>query len=421
MDSQIDVPKQSRKPKLKFWIILFIVLLLIEIVVSSFLFLQNRQSPKLFDIRKFFTKNTPTPTETPTISFGDMAFTFIKDGAMYKADYNGTTDKIFDMQAEESKMPQDLLMKLSPDKNYAAYVGINDGKASAIKIIDISQKKKVLQKVYDTGNIADFAWSPDSKKFVVAVNVTNGQKNFTPFLYVIDLSNKTEDPILKNKKSGNTEITQTGWLDEQYIYYSAVMYGGGTEEQFTAVFRIALNDKRREYIDNDSKISEYPDISAFTSGFLVSQDKKTMLAFEEMKNASERSRGDNYTLTTISLPEFVRQTNFLNAVLPKDAQWYDNSIVGIKESDGSKDSSIVLLSIPQEKSTLSLLDIGPRGSFHSIQLVKKNGQPVLVVWSELDGKQTITAYDLNQLIAKRKISQTSDPLWQIADASSLNQ
>ena len=145
-----------------------------------------------------------------------------------------------------------------------------------------------------------------------------------------------------------------------------------------------------------------------------------MLAYVAMKDEPMRSRGTSYELQTYSLPTLETKPVLLNYVLPKEPKWYKNYIVGIEEAYGSPDSSVVLVSIPQEKQSLSLLDMGPSGSFHSVKLLEQNGKIILLVWSEFDDQQSIAAYDLDKLIEMRKKTYTSDPLWKLTNSSSFD-
>jgi len=389
------------------------ILILIFIVVLGFLFLSTRQTSKQNITSQLSTQN-PTPT-TQINMVDNLALAFVKDGSIYTTDYNGVSDKVFDINKEELALPKSVYIKLSPDKKYLAYLGISGGLDSAIKIVDIRQKTKISQEVYGSASITDFAWSPDSKKIVVAVNLKNKEKDFTTSLYLINPFNQTGGSFLF--KAENIEITQVEWPDEQNIYYSRIAYA---PEQNTAIVRYNFESKSRNLRIIKSTNEAYKDISAFTIKFLVSSDKKDMLAYVAMKDEPMRSRGTSYDLQTLSLPLLEQKPALLNYVLPKEAKWYNNYIVGIEEPYGSPDSSVVLVSIPQEKQSLSLLDMGPSGGFHSVKLLEQNGKVILVVWSEFDGQQSISAYDLDKLIEMRKKSYTSDPLWKLTDSSSFD-
>lgn len=101
----------------------------------------------------------------------------MKEGSIFTIDFNGLSTRVFEIEKEELVLPKSLYIKLSPDQNYLAYLGISGGLDSAIKIVDIRQKKKISQDVYENASITDFAWSPDSKKIVVAVNLNDQEKN----------------------------------------------------------------------------------------------------------------------------------------------------------------------------------------------------------------------------------------------------
>ena len=364
------------------------------------------------------TNQLPGQTPTPiirTIESDNTTIAFVKDGDIYVADYNGEASKIFEIKQEEIAIPKSLYIKLSPDKKYLAYLGTSGGLDSAIKIIDITQKKKISQDVYGSAGITDFAWSPDSRKIVVAVNLKNNEKDFTTSLYLIDPFNQTGGNTLF--KAENIEITQVDWLDAQNIYYSRVAYG---PEQNTAIVRYNLENKSRNLKIIESTNEIYNDISLFTIKFLLSSDKKDMLAYVSMKEEPLRSRGTGYDLQTLSLPTLDTKPSLLHYVLPKGSRWYQNYIVGIEETYASPDSSVALVSIPQEKQSLSLLDMGPSGLFHSVKLLEQNGKVILIVWSEFDGQQSISAYDLDNLIQMRRKAYTSDPLWKLTDSSSFD-
>lgn len=411
--NQPPVTPVPEKPKVNHWMILTVVLFLLFFGVISLYFFNTRQQPN----RKILT-DSPNQISTPTTQINAMvntALAFVKDGTIYTSDYDGVSEKVFDIKQEELALPKSLYIKFSLDKNYLAYLGTSGGLDSAIKIIDIKQKRKISQDVYGSANITDFAWSPDLKKIVVAVNLKNNDKDFTTSLYLIDPFNQTGgSPLFKAE---NIEITQVDWLDAQNIYYSRVAYA---PEQNTAIVRYNLENKSRSLKIIKSTNEVYKDISSFTINYLLSSDKKDMLAYVSMKEEPMRSRGTSYDLQTLSLPSLETKPPLLNYVLPKEAKWYKNYIVGIEEAYGSPDSSVVLVNIPQEKQSLSLLDMGPSGSFHSVKLLEQNGKIILVVWSEFDGQQSISAYDLDKLIEMRKKAYTSDPLWKLTGSSSFD-
>lgn len=417
MENQINMSDQNaqfpEKPKVNYWMISTVVLFLLFFGVISLYFFNVRQQSNQ-KITNQLASQTPVPI-TQTIESVNTAIAFVKDGNIYVANYNGEVSKIFEIKQEEIAIPKNLYIKLSPDKKYLAYLGTSGGLDSAIKIIDITQKKKISQDVYGSASITDFAWSPDSKKIVVVVNLKNKDKDFTTLLYLIDPFNQTGGSSLF--KAENVEITQVDWLDAQNIYYSRVAYA---PEQNTAIVRYNLENKLRSLKIIKSTNEVYKDISSFTIKFLISSDKKDMLAYVSMKEEPMRSRGTSYDLQTFSLPSLDAKSSLLNYVLPKESRWYQNYIVGIEESYGSPDSSVVLVSIPQEKQSLSLLDMGPSGSFHSVKLLEQKGKIVLIVWSEFDGQQSISAYDLDKLIEMRKKAYTSDPLWKMTDSSSFD-
>jgi len=391
------------------WAIILITLILG--IFGLYIFVRQQSNKKLST--QSFTK-IPTPT-VQTNSTANTALAFVKDSAIYTTDFSGVSNKVFELKQEELVLPKSIYIKISPDKNYLAYLGTSGGLDSAIKIIDIRLKKKISQHVYGSARITDFAWSPDSKKIVVAVNLKNNEKDFITLLYLIDSTNQTEDEPLFNGE--NIEITQVKWQDEQNIYYSRVAYA---PEQNTAIVRYDLKNKSRNLKIIKSINEVYKDISLFTIQFLISSDKKDMLAYVSMKEEPMKSRGTSYDLQTLSLPSLETQLLLLNYVLPKEAKWYKNYVVGIEEVYGSPDSSVVLVSIPQEKQSLSLIDMGPSGSFHSVKLLEQNGKVILIVWFEFDEQQSISAYDLDSLIEMRKKSYMSEPLWKLPDSSSFD-
>jgi WD40 repeat protein len=376
--NQPSVSPIPEKPKVNYWMISTVVLILVFFGVAGLYFISTRQQPNQKSTNQLFSQ-TPAPT-IQTNTMVNLALAFVKDNAIYTTDYNGVPDKVFEFDKEELAIPKSIYMKLSPDKNYLAYLGTSGGLDSAIKIIDIKQKKKISQDVYGSASITDFAWSPDSKKIVVAVNLKNNEKDFTTSLYLIDPFNQTGGNTLF--KAENIEIIQVAWPDEQNIYYSRVAY---EPEQNTAIVRYNLENKSRNLKIIKSTNEVYKDISSFTIKFLTSSDKNDMLAYVFMKEEPMRSRGTSYYLQTLSLPSLDTKPSLLNYVPPKELRWYQNYIVGIEEPYGGPDSSVVLVSIPQEKQSLSLMDMGPSGSFHSVKLLEQNGKLILIVWSEFDG------------------------------------
>lgn len=401
------------KPKVNFWVVSTVVLFLLFLGAISLYIFNLKQQPNQ-RISTHLPSQISTPT-TLTNAINNTAIAFVKDGDIYVADYSGEANKIFAIKQEEIGIPKSLYIKLSPDKNYIAYLGTSGGLDSAIKIIDIRQKKKVSQDVYGSANITDFAWSPDSKKIVVAVNLKNNERDFTTSLYLIDPFNQTGgSPLFKAE---NIEITRVDWVDQQNIYYSRIAYA---PEQNVAIVRYNLDNKSRNLRIIKSTNEVYKDISSFTIDFIPSSDKKEMLAYVSMKEEPMGSRGTSYELQTYSLPTLETKPALLNYVLPKESRWYKNYIVGIEKPYGSPDSSVVLVSIPQEKQSLSLLDMGASGSFHSVKLLEQNGKVILVVWSEFDEQQSIAAYDLNKLIEMRKKAYTSNPLWKLTNSSSFD-
>ena len=411
--NQSPVNPVLERQKINYWMILTVVVSFIFLCIFGIYFFSTRQQSNQKNTNQL-PSQIPAPT-TQTIESVNTAIAFVKDGGIYIADYNGDASKIFEIKQEELAIPKSLYIKLSPDRNYLAYLGTSGGLDSAIKIVDIKQKKKISQDVYGSANITDFAWSPDSKKIVVAVNLKNNEKDFTTSLYLIDPFNQTGgNPLFKAE---NIEINRVDWVDQQNIYYSRVSY---LPEQNTAIVRYSLDKKSRNLKIIKSMNEVYKDISSFTIAYLLSTDKKDMLAYVSMKEESMRSRGTSYDLQTLSLPSLETKPPLLNYVLPKEAKWYKNYIVGIEETYGSPDSSVVLVSIPQEKQSLSLLDMGPSGSFHSVKLLEQNGKIILIVWSEFDGQQSISAYDLDKLIEMRKKAYMSEPLWKLSDSSSFD-
>ena len=411
--NQSPVNPVLERQKINYWMILTVVVSFIFLCIFGIYFFSTRQQSNQKNTNQL-PSQIPAPT-TQTIESVNTAIAFVKDGGIYIADYNGDASKIFEIKQEELAIPKSLYIKLSPDRNYLAYLGTSGGLDSAIKIVDIKQKKKISQDVYGSANITDFAWSPDSKKIVVAVNLKNNEKDFTTSLYLIDPFNQTGgNPLFKAE---NIEINRVDWVDQQNIYYSRVSY---LPEQNTAIVRYSLDKKSKNLKIIKSMNEVYKDISSFTIAYLLSTDKKDMLAYVSMKEEPMRSRGTSYDLQTLSLPSLETKPPLLNYVLPKEAKWYKNYIVGIEETYGSPDSSVVLVSIPQEKQSLSLLDMGPSGSFHSVKLLEQNGKIILIVWSEFDGQQSISAYDLDKLIEMRKKAYMSEPLWKLSDSSSFD-
>ena len=253
------------KPKINYWMISTVVPILIFLGAVSLYFFSTRQQSN-----QKTTNQLPSQTPVPiiqTIESVNTTIAFVKDGDIYTADHNGVIVKIFDTKQEEYATSfvnnKNLYIKLSPDKNYLAYLGTSGGLDSAIKIVDIKQKKKISQDVYGSASITDFAWSPDSKKIVVAVNLKNSEKDFTTSLYLIDPLSQTGGTSLF--KVENIEITQVDWPNEQNIYYSRVAYA---PEQNAAIVRYNLQNKSRSLKIIKSTNEVYKDISSFTIKFL---------------------------------------------------------------------------------------------------------------------------------------------------------
>jgi len=388
-------------------------LLIISTFVLFFLFIGSLSI--YFSNIKSIQKNLNQPavqTPTPIIqrSIADIALAFIKDGSIYIADHRGAIDKVFEINKEEFLSSENLYkayMKLSPDKNYLAYLGTSGGLDSAIKIVDIKQKKKVSEEIYGSAYITDFAWSPDSKKIVVAVNLQNEERRFMTSLYLIDPLNQTGGtPLFKVE---NIEISQVEWPDAQNIYYSRFAYS----LENTAIVHYNFENKSRNL-----KII-WDEIPGFAIKFLVSSDKKDILSCVGTKN----NLVPLCNLQTLSLPSLEKNSTLLsNIPIAKfnQFQWYKNYLVDIEKDGDSLGSSIFLINMSEEEQKIRLLHTGQNGLFHSIKLLEQNEKLILVVWSEHDGQQSIIAYDFDKLIEKRKKGLTSEPLWKLNNSSSFD-
>ncbi len=409
------VSSDQQKFQIKNWAIstLVISLIIIFIFCIYLIISQLQSNPK---ITNQLASQIPTST-TKTIESANIAIAFIKDGDIYVADYNGDTSKIFELNLEEIRIPKKLYMKLSPDKKYLAYLGVSGGLDSALKIIDIQQKRKLSQQVYGTASIADFAWSPDSDQIVVAVNLKNEEQSFTTSLYVIDPFNQNIGSRLF--KSENIEITQVEWPDDQNIYYARIAYA---PVQNTGIVGYNFETKSRIVRTIKPTNDVYKNISIFTINFLISSDKKEIMVYVRGKDEPNIYRRSIYNLQAYNIPSLVAKTVSLNQDLSSDAIWYKNHLIDIEKPYESPDSSLVLINLPQEKDRLSLLEMGPSGSFHSVKIINQNETPILMVWLEFDQQQLISAYDLDACIELRKAisSGPCQPLWKITDSSSLD-
>ena len=412
--SQLRSNSSTEKQKTNFgMLLLFLVIVLFLGVIVLYIIDINKQSKP--DI-----STNPSILEPTSISqnqeINDVFLAFVKDSGIYVTNSIGESSKILELEEEEfGTVKENLYMKLSPNRDYLAYIAKSGGVDSAVKIVDLQQKQIIHQEVYGRAEITDFSWSSDSKELVVAVNLKNDEKEYLSTLYLIDATGNNDSRTLFDAE--NIEITQVEWPEGQNVYYSRVSYA---PEQNTAIVAYNLESDLRVPIIIESTTDVYNDISEFTIRFLVSRDNKNMLAYVSMKDEEMRYRGTNYDLKTFSLPNLDIETNMLEYVLPRESIWYQNYIVGIEQQYGSPDSDVVLVTIPQQEQSLSLMSMGPRGSFNSVKLLEQDGKTILIVWSEFDDVQKIQAYDFENLIEARRQNETVTPLWELTDASSFD-
>lgn len=347
------------------------------------------------------------PPPTPIVN----KIAFVRDGDIYISDYNGKNiTKIFETGQEELNLvqPEGLYMKLSPNGKYLAYLGSSGGLDSAIKVIDINQKKIIFRDVCGSAHISDFAWSPDSKKIVSAVNLKHDKNDFTTLLHLIDPFNESVTHLPNEEK--NIEITQVEWPTPRYVYYSRLSY---TEESFGMAGIVSVDTE-----NGDQEVKNLVSWATPGFGFAISLRKDGLFfyAYPELSY-----KPDPYT-ETLLLPSLEKlsskdKLNFMGG--PIKVQWVDNYLVGIIWTYGSPDQSVVLYDLDNNQRQ-PLLDMGPSGSFHSINLLKQDGKTILVVWSTFDEKHSVSAYDLEKLLEARKKSYINEPLWKLTNAASPN-
>lgn len=403
IQSPVGQPDQtSEKPKVNYWIILAILLTVVLLGSLGWYILGTKQDKGQKNINSL---PTQPPTSESTSPVTNTAVAFFKDGNIYASDYQGTIRAIFDVEQEELTQPNSLYIKFSPDKRFIAYLGTSGGLDSAIKVIDVNLKKKIFQDVYGSAYITDFAWSPDSKKIAVAVNLKNNEENFTAALYLVDPFNQVGGTYLFTGE--NIEITHVEWPTSKYIFYSRLSYA---KETFgtAGIVSYDLETKSR-------KVKNLTSWATPSFWFVVSPLKDKVL-FYTLPDFAPVPDAYSKMLALPSLEETTPEINFAGDV--KGIDWFDNYLVGISMPFGSPDQSVVLYDLSNNQ-TQSLLDLGPSGTFHSVKLLKQNAKTILMVWSEFDEKHSISVYDLEQLTEMRKKAYVSEPLWRLVDSSSL--
>lgn len=410
MENQVNVGGQNnqppvvKKPKANLWMISTLILVFLFFGILSWYFLNTQQLRNQKNVNSL-----PTQTSTPTQQVNTQTnamIALVKDGDIYVADNSGTTSKVFETKQEELAVPKSFYIKLSPDKKFLAYLGTSGGLDSAIKVIDINQKKKIFQDVYGSAYITDFAWSPDSKKIAVAVNLKNDEKDFTTSLYLIDLFNQLGgEPLFKAE---NIEITHVEWPTIKYVYYSRLSHA---KETLGTIGIVSY--------DTETQNRKVKNLTSWTtpSFWFKTSPTKDKIFFYTFPDFAPQPDPYFKMLSLPSLEETAPEINFGGDV--KSVDWFDNYLVGISMPYGSPDQSVVLYDLSNNQ-TQSLLDMGPSGTFHSVKLLKQDGKRILVVWSEFDGKHSVSAYDLEKLIETGKKAYISEPLWRLFDSSSLD-
>lgn len=339
---------------------------------------------------------TPTVAVTKAVeipyAINTRKVAYLKDNWIYASELTGKDEiEILDLQKEELNKVDKLYMKVSPNGRYIAYSGTSGGVDTAIKVIDIYQKKKIFQEVYGSASIGDFDWSPNSKLIVLGINLKNNTQDFSSALYVADPF--AEAPILTPQFTAeNIEITQVEWIDSQSIYYSRISYA---PEQNIALVKFNPLDKTRTIKIIDGNTSE-------KINFAVANNNKKIIT----TNAK-----------AVSLPDLQELPRIANSI-PNAVQWQDPYIVGFATTEDSKEYAIQVINT-KESTTTYVLNRNPKETIHELKLIKEKAIYMLIVWSEIDSVHNIKAYDLESCKTAQQGISTCKLLWSLANSYSL--
>ncbi|MBP7774361.1 hypothetical protein KA078_01075 [Candidatus Woesebacteria bacterium] len=361
------------------------------------------------------TRSTADSIASEPTKIDEIAMTFVKEGYIYIANYQGAAQKVFDLNQTEFTVPEKLLIKLSPNKKFLAYIGVSGGLDSAIKIVDIQQQKMIFQDVYGSANISDFSWSPDSNQIVAAVNLMHSQGNYDSSLYLIDPINQTAHKPLFPAE--NIAILRVDWVIPNNLYYARYSYGS---KQNIAVVQYNFNTSVRNLRELAPFETKVYDISVLFADFIISEDTMKMVAFVSVISEKAKSPEISDRLLTLALPTMRIEKPLLTSLHLEKSRWYEEVIVGIEKEYGSPDSSVALIELSKSDEPVALLDMGPSGQFHAVKIVTENKKKLLIVWSEFDDQHRISAYDLENLIEARRKQNTVEPVWKVTEASSLD-
>ena len=361
------------------------------------------------------TRSSTDPAVSESTKIDEIAMAFVKEGHIHIANHQGITQKVFDLSQTEFTAPEKLLIKLSPNKKFLAYIGVSGGLDSAIKIIDIQQQKMIFQDVYGSANISDFSWSPDSNQIVAAVNLKHSESSYDSSLYLIDPINQSAHKPLFPAE--NIAIFRVDWVTSDNLYYARYSYGS---KQNVAVVQYNFITNVRNLRELAPFKTKLYDISVLFADYLISEDTMKMVAFASVIDEKAKSPELSDRLLTLSLPTMNIEKPLLQNLDLHKTRWYEEMIVGIEKEYGSPDSSVALIELSKSDEPVALLDMGPSGQFHAIRIVTENSKKFLVVWSEFDDQHRISAYDLEDLTEARKKQNTVEPIWTIAGASSLD-
>jgi dipeptidyl aminopeptidase/acylaminoacyl peptidase len=361
-------------------------------------------------------KQVPTVTPLPLGQVEEeVDLAYLKDGYIYVGDGKGEDTPILNLENEEGGILESLLIKISPDKKYLAYLGTSGGLDSALKIFDIKNKTKIYEEVYGSSELTDFDWSPDSTQIVVALNLMSNQNNFESAIYLVNLNvEERSSPLFKPE---NIKINRVRWVDKNSIYYSRLSYA---PQQNLAVVGYYFDSNSRVLRAVKTTGEPGGNVDDYLIDFRASPDGRELLAYVKVKDEVRNFGEPDFELVTFNLPDLEIKPGLVDYVPAKELNWYKNYLVGIEQTYGSPDSSVVLINSLRAEDNVSLLDMGPSGTFWGVKIIEQEGRDVLLVWSEFDGLETIRAYELEELMEMRRSGNNSEPKWTLENATNIS-
>lgn len=405
------------------WIFIVSVFLFIGLIGAIFLFIKITQEQKIKGgtpsinpprSSEVSTPNKPVVTEEER-SFDSMVAFSRKDGIYIIHINGGNPEKIFDTREEELAVKAGFIMKWSPDKRMIAYIGTSGGLDSAIKVINLADKKKIYQAVFGSAEIADISWDGNSDKIAVAVNQRNSERNYSSSIHLLNLGDKSQTALFPPENIKITKVDWRGretWPNIHRIYYSRISYAKNSENTAAIVAYDPKTGSRKiqtiSYFDENG-LSFVP-----TDG----GDGSYSLFCTWPKNYSSTSKS---IVELLTVPNLTLQKK-VESYFPcnESTVWtaWREGFLSIESPFGSPDQSVIYEDAFSQKEALRLLDMGPSGAFHSVNSMQFNNKRFLVVWSEFDRVNSISVYDFDKLVEMRQKSYTGDPVWKVTDSFS---